>query len=179
MVILSPENSGEGTVRSINRIVVHHSENEDNFNIIKKFHTDPKPKGQGWPHVAYHIVIESSGQIFQGCRDDVIAGGCDKASNASPTSLEVCLCGNLNKHLPTAPAYTALINLLIQWCRKYQLDSEQIVGHKDVQSMKHDPTRLNTCPGTVLYPHLSELRARVKLGLWSVDDTSTRRSNLA
>jgi N-acetylmuramoyl-L-alanine amidase len=150
------------STRKINRIVIHHSENEDNFAIIKRYHTDPKPKGHGWAHVAYHVVIEADGKTFQGCSEDIIAGGCDKASNASPTSLEVCLCGNLNKHTPSTPAYGALTTLLAQWCKKYLIDPDNIVGHKDVQPNKHNPTRPNTCPGDVMYRNLDHLRSRVK-----------------
>jgi N-acetylmuramoyl-L-alanine amidase len=153
------------SMRTINRIVIHHSENEDNFRIIKQYHTGPKPKGHGWAHVAYHVVIEASGQIYRGCNEDIVAGGCDRASHASPTSLEVCLCGNLNNHTASPSAYDALIKLLILWCKKYQINPHNIVGHKDVQPMKHNPTRPNTCPGNTLHSHLNSLRLRVKAAI--------------
>ena len=44
--------------RKINLIVVHCSDSWfGNAEIIKRWHTDPKPKGNGWLHIGYHYVI--------------------------------------------------------------------------------------------------------------------------
>jgi N-acetylmuramoyl-L-alanine amidase len=162
-------------MRSIDRIVVHHSEGEGDFASIKRYHTSPKlpggKGGHGWAHVGYHVVIEKTGRALRGCRDEIIAGGCDRESHGSRSSLEVCLCGHLDKHEPTPAAWSALIDLSVGWCRKYGINPERIVGHRDLQLRKHDPDRPNTCPGNYLYARLAMLRANVKFNL----SNSTRK----
>lgn len=50
--------------QSTKYIAVHHAaglyptkNGLDDVRAIKKFHTDPAPKGRGWPGIAYHIVL--------------------------------------------------------------------------------------------------------------------------
>lgn len=152
--------------RQIRKIIVHHSERErDTFENIKRWQTtkdDPSTKrvveGKGWSHVAYHFVIEPSGQIFRGADEKISAGG---TMSSSADALEVCLCGDFDKEVPTPAALQRLQSLLTNWCKTCGLtpSDKTIVGHKELQPMKGG--EINRCPGRNLLAQLPQLRRAV------------------
>lgn len=40
--------------------------NDEMFDTIKKWHTDPKPHGNGWSDIGYHYVVMPDGSIYDG-----------------------------------------------------------------------------------------------------------------
>ena len=49
-------------------ITIHHSASPLKTTVadITKWHTDPKPKGKGWPHIGYHYVIDGNAKTHVG-----------------------------------------------------------------------------------------------------------------
>lgn len=56
--------------RKVNRVFIHCSASDhashDNIATMRKWHTDPEPKGRGWADVGYHFFIRKSGQLENG-----------------------------------------------------------------------------------------------------------------
>src|SRR3990172_1704713 len=54
-------------MREINKIVIHCADTPAgkffDINDIRKWHTDPPPKGRGWSDVGYHFVVLINGNI--------------------------------------------------------------------------------------------------------------------
>ena len=57
-------------MRKIDTIVLHCSATPEGRAVsvptIRKWHTDPKPKGRGWSDIGYHFVIGLKGEIWPG-----------------------------------------------------------------------------------------------------------------
>lgn len=85
-------------MRNIKWIVLHSSATRAiQFNIgakdIKRWHTDPKPRGRGWPTIAYHRVLMRSGKIEYTLELEKIGNGV--AGNNS-NAIHICMVGGLN-----------------------------------------------------------------------------------
>jgi len=61
---------------------------------IRKWHVDPKPKGNGWLDIGYHWVIKRDGTIEDG-RDVNRVGAHTKGYNTG--SLGICMVGGVNE----------------------------------------------------------------------------------
>lgn len=125
-------------MRQINKIVVHVSDSPDTMRIgaktIKKWHTDPPPKGNGWSDIGYHAVIRRSGMIDLG-RALETPGAHVKGHNKD--SIGVCWVG---RDLPDNRQLVALIDYCVAMCKKFSLNPlTDIYGHKEL-----DPGK--TCP---------------------------------
>ena len=75
-------------------IIVHCSATPQNMDIgveeIRRWHTDPKPRGKGWSDIGYHYVIRRSGVVEAG-RDWKRMGAHARGHNR--TSIGICLVG--------------------------------------------------------------------------------------
>jgi len=84
-------------MRKINKVILHCSSTRinQNFSIkhIERWHTDPKPKGNGWSKVGYHYYIRLNGEIEEGLSIDEKGIHC-KGENYD--SIGVCLEGGYN-----------------------------------------------------------------------------------
>ncbi|SDJ75922.1 peptidoglycan recognition protein family protein [Salimicrobium halophilum] len=90
-------------------IAIHHSltDGGDAFSFAR-FHTNPKPKGQGWPEVAYHFVIEKDGTI-QWCHHPRVIGY--HVGNSNSFALGICLVGDFRDTEPTDAQKQSLYDL--------------------------------------------------------------------
>lgn len=61
---------GQTTTRKVNLIVIHCSDTYVTMDIgaaeIRRWHTDPPPKGRGWADIGYHFVIRRDGTVQTG-----------------------------------------------------------------------------------------------------------------
>lgn len=134
-------------------IVVHHSRSGDvSATTIGKWHTDPKPLGNGWRKIGYHFVIRQSGLVEQG-RNLNEQGAHAKGRNK--THIGICLTGCFDslvcpeKNWPRWPSeeqIQSLKNLLITLTRWF--DIHKIERHH------------NACPGRHL--KLEEIVKEIK-----------------
>lgn len=160
--------------RQITEVHVHHTwipsiaswVGERSVRAMWKFHTDPKPKGQGWSDLAQHVTIAPDGAIWSGRdwnRAPASAGGHNGTSRAGPFMYEMI--GNFDKgkeKLQGAQRDSAIVTIAHVLDVHELDDAFAFKFHRQLGSPK-------TCPGTdVEYDDfLRELRAYrngVKLG---------------
>ena len=83
-------------MRNIIRVILHCAVTRTDQNIsvedIRKWHTDPKPKGNGWSDIGYHYYIRLDGTIEIG-RPLNIVGSHARGRNTG--SIGICFEGGL------------------------------------------------------------------------------------
>lgn len=136
-----------GDLRSVlNTIVVHHSAISDAGPAeIQELHMDRR----GFADVAYHFLIDSDGNIYEGRKID-IRGAHVQGFNTG--SIGVVLLGNFNDEEPTDSQLDSL-RALIDYLR-YSYEIRYLAGHKDYPDQSPDGTE---CPGAHLYPLLPKI----------------------
>lgn len=132
-------------MRKIDTIVIHCSDTIEgkNFTIddIRRWHTAPKPKGNGWADIGYHYVIHLDGSIHKGRPDEVVGA---HVYGHNEHSIGICYVGGKEagtfraKDTRTPEQKEALIRLLIDLVCRYP--DAVIVGHRDL-----DPSRRCPC----------------------------------
>lgn len=134
-------------MREIKRIVIHTSDSADDADIgaaeIKHLHTAPKSEkinwygydttGRAWSDIGYHWVVRKNGEVEQG-RPESRAGAHVAGHNSD--SLGIVWVG---RSAPTEAQRKALIKLIEDKCKEYNLDKKDVYGHKELDSKK-------TCP---------------------------------
>lgn len=162
-------------IRKKRVIIVHHSVSRwGDGDVVIKWHTDSKPRGNGWSKPGYHAVIcngyaddpawkkrekdkEMDGRVDWIWTESQAVNGC---RYASPRALQVCLIGDLDKHEPTEKQMESLVELLAKWCWKYNIDPETgIFGHGEMQRAIGIEGYSKTCPGKKVL--MDDLRKRV------------------
>lgn len=98
---------------------------------VHRWHSDPKPKGNGWSGIGYNAFIRRDGTLEQG-RPDYWQGAHVEGHNHE--ALGICLAG-IDFYTPEQ--WAALEGWLV-WKKELYPDAE-VVGHNDLDSGK-------TCP---------------------------------
>lgn len=107
---------------------------------IRRWHTDPKPVGNGWSDIGYHYVIRRSGAVEKG-RSLSTPGAHVRDNNAH--TIGVCLVGGKARRGKQATNFTRH-----QWLTLDRLVSEillefpsaEVRGHNDYDAGKTCPT---------------------------------------
>lgn len=124
-------------MREIRKIIVHTSDSPDTMDIgakeIRQWHTDPKPKGNGWSDIGYHFVIRRDGTVEKG-RDISVVGAHVRGQNHD--SIGICWVGR--KEMTDAQK-KSLYDLLTKLLKDHKLKVEDVYGHREFESGK-------TCP---------------------------------
>lgn len=119
------------------RITVHCSANRKGRYLtgseLRKFHTDPKPKGKGWSDIGYHFVIRTDGAIDTG-RPLSVQGAHVYGHNQD--NIGICLIGGLDANGKpennfTDSQFNALFALIMELCVQHEIDPENVCGHRD------------------------------------------------
>ena len=140
--------------REITKLVVHHSATAKATTTaagIKRYHVENRK----WSDIAYHKVIEGDGRIVDG-RPESKDGA--HAYGANQKSLGVCVVGNFEKETIAEKQISALVQVLVDWCKKYHLDETHIYGHYLVPGGK----TTTSCPGKNLKAKLDEVKSQIK-----------------
>jgi N-acetylmuramoyl-L-alanine amidase len=135
-------------MRTINRIVVHHSASPKASTTAKLI--DLWHRAKKYLRIGYHRVIKAGGVLELGRPDDQVGA---HALGFNTGSLGVCLTGNFEKEQPDAAQIDTLVQVLATWCLRYRIHVDRIVGH-----YKLNPT---SCPGKYLIVLLPVIRRRV------------------
>lgn len=127
-------------MRVIKKIVVHCADTPVGMDIgvneIRKWHTDPKPKGNGWKDVGYHYVIRVNGTIEVGRALTEIGA---HVANQNADSIGICLVG---RDKFTYEQYHNLCILLKSLMVQFKLEPKDIFGHREFDKGK-------ACPGNL------------------------------
>jgi len=122
-------------MREIKKIIVHCSDTpegrDDKTADIKRWHTTPPPKGNGWKDIGYHYVIELDGTIMPGRPVEQNGAHC---SNHNADSIGICYVGGCDEKMRPKDTRTeaqkkSLLLLLKYLVAKYP--DATIYGHRD------------------------------------------------
>jgi len=172
--------------RKIKHLIVHHSVSSwGDGEVIKSWHTSPRPRGNGWKAPGYHVVIgngypnynswsrrkpiaSADGRVDRIWSESKISNGC-RYANAH--GLHVCLIGDLDKNPPTEKQLQKLVDLLVFWCKKYGLNPlRDIYGHGEMQRKIGREGYAKTCPGKMV--DMECVRARVAVRMHGLSEES-------
>jgi len=147
---------GEMAPHKIDRLTIHHAGTQTGVTGPAQIRgwQDWHMNGQGWPDLAYHIVIGVDGRVYEG-RDPAFRG--DTGTPYDTTGhLLVVVEGNFEVEQPTAAQWTSLEAVLAWASQRYGVSPDTISGHGD-----HAAT---LCPGRNLEDriHSGELAAKVQ-----------------
>lgn len=110
-------------------------------------------QGAGWPDVAYHFLVDQAGRIYEGRPVGAVG---DTFTEYDPTGhFLVCLDGNFDVDVPSAPSIDALTQILAWAAQRFAITPQSLTGHRD-----HSPE--TTCPGEHAYRMRDEIAARVE-----------------
>lgn len=138
--------------RDVTHILIHNTASHwGNVPEVRRWHTLPPPKGNGWSDIGYHFLIlnqyptyyswnkkvpsPSHNGLVQTGRPANMQGAHEQKYNHR--SIGVCLVGN-------GPEYTeaqmrALKNTVKLLMATYNVPRENVLGHHEVDEMKRDP----------------------------------------
>lgn len=129
----SPVNYFERPERKVLRVFLHCSASSNpghnDISVMKKWHTDPKPRGRGWSDVGYHIFIRTMGEVQNG-RSMERSPAAQKWNNRN--TIAICLHG-LKEEDFTAHQKKTLIDLCQEIDSEYS-GSVTFHGHKEVSN---------------------------------------------
>ena len=151
-----PPRIAEMTPHTIDRLTIHHAGTQAGITGAGQIRgwQDWHMNGQGWPDLAYHIVIGVDGRIYEG-RDPGYRG--DTGTPYDTTGhLLVVVEGNFEVEQPTAAQLASLKSVLAWASERYGVAPGTISGHGD-----HAAT---LCPGRHLEAiiHSGQLAADVQ-----------------
>ena len=146
----------EMTPHTIDRLTIHHAGTQAGVTGPGQIRgwQDWHMNGQGWPDLAYHIVVGVDGRIYEG-RDPAFRG--DTGTTYDTTGhLLVVVEGNFEVEQPTAAQLASLKSVLAWASERYDVTPNTISGHGD-----HAAT---LCPGRHLETliHSGQLAADVQ-----------------
>jgi len=130
------------SVSAITQVIYHHgasampdSTYEAEMAMLQSYHKLHTEKN-GWPAIAYHLAIGSSGNIYWCNGLDLITY---HAMQANPYSIGIVFIGNFTTEMPLPGMLVAAISARL-WCAQ-QCGREEFpyIGHRDVVE--------TTCPG--------------------------------
>ena len=104
----------------------------DNVDCCRRWHTLPKPHGNGWSDIGYHFVITKDG-VVHACRPLWKKGAHEPKMNAN--SVGICFTGDTQF---TDAQYKGLAKLLKNLMKKYGFGIESVHGHYEFST--------KTCP---------------------------------
>lgn len=138
-------------MRRINLIVIHCSATPPTMDIgaatIRRWHTDPPPKGRGWKDIGYHYVIRRGGLTEIGRDVDHDGNTLEEVgahvAYANAHSVGICMVGGVNaankpENNFTQRQWDSLIATLLELVAKYP--KVRICGHHDLDAGKACPS---------------------------------------
>lgn len=115
----------------IKKLIIHAADTPADMDIgaeeIRRWHVDPKPRGNGWSDIGYHYVIRRNGEIEKG-RPDTRQGAHAAGHNAG--SLGICLVGGMPDCNYTAAQWHSLESLVTSLLAQHP--GAEVIGHRDV-----------------------------------------------
>lgn len=127
------------------RITVHCSASQIGryltVNELRKFHTDPPPKGRGWSDVGYHFIIRTDGAVDEG-RPLTVQGA--HVAGHNKDNIGICLIGGINRKGEPVNNFNevqfhVLYALIRELCQNYGISYADVCGHTDLNPNKACP----------------------------------------
>jgi len=141
---------------TVERLTIHHAGTQSGTNGPAQFRgwQNWHMSGQGWPDIAYHLIIGIDGTVYQG-RDPGYRGDTGTTYDTTGHFL-VVVEGNFDHEQPTSAQLDSLTRVLAWAATEYDVSPATISGHRD-----HAGT---SCPGhnVAALVDSGELRLRVE-----------------
>lgn len=136
-------------MRKIKYIVIHSSatraiQADIGAKDIRKWHTDPKPRGRGWKTIAYHRVVQRGGKVEYSLALESIGNG---VSDNNSNAVHICMVGGLNndtlkpENNYTPAQWRALKEIVLPPLLK-MFPGAVIMGHRNFRGEKNN----KACP---------------------------------
>ncbi len=124
-------------MRKIDRIIIHCSDSSfGSADVIRHWHADPKPRGNGWSDIGYHYVVcngyENKSDSFE---ENVMNGEIQvgrpleksgaHARGANADSIGICMVGTTEF---TEEQFISLGSLVIGMMEQFDVDEENVLG---------------------------------------------------
>ncbi|MCD4708896.1 MAG: peptidoglycan recognition protein family protein [Candidatus Sabulitectum sp.] len=144
------KNPGSVRMKSIRRIVIHHSATETgNAAFFRALHTVIN----GWNDIGYHFVIgngsfSDDGEIEEGRRLP-FRGAHAKGGNED--SIGICLVGDFNKKSPSDAQMDSLGLLLSRLIAEYSINRDSITLHRFIHGSSTECPGKNISLESILY----------------------------
>ncbi len=127
----------------ISHITIHHSavilrDNRQAPTQLRTFQADHQARG--WPDIAYHLLIDRHGNVYQG--RPIWAVGDTNTSYSPRGHLLVMALGNFEEQAISAPQLSAMLNVLAWGSSRFGIAPAAIRGHRAYAS--------TLCPGSDL-----------------------------
>lgn len=171
-------------MRKIRYVVVHHTKSKwGNAETIVHWHTDPKPKGNGWSKPGYHYMVNNGLPTYRSYYKNQKIRGWDGRVEGPPQGLveeqfasngvlgfnanliNICLTGDFDVVEPSEAQLASLELLCLNLTKKYDLDAFNVIGHREAIALREKfqgkikKDHGKTCPGTKF--DLDEFRKRL------------------
>lgn len=145
----------ENNKLSVEYLVLHHSASgaEAGVHDIRSWHLD-----RGFDDIGYHWVIDQHGDLHPGRAEHQVGA---HAYGLNQKSLGICCVGNYEESTPTQTLLDGLVQCLVALCKKYNLETDRIISHRDVIKITPDAT-VTRCPGEGLYHLIPAIRKAVQ-----------------
>ncbi|WP_372365282.1 N-acetylmuramoyl-L-alanine amidase [Candidatus Uabimicrobium sp. HlEnr_7] len=141
------------------RLTIHHTyrplassfKGASTIRSIQNYHMD----SNGWSDIGYHFLIGtySSGKtvVYQGRPENVLGA---HTGGANTNNVGVNLIGDYDLEKVNPNGYKAMINVLAWLCDRYNVNPNEIYGHKDFSN--------TACPGQGLYSRIPQIKRDVR-----------------
>lgn len=165
-------------MRAIENIILHCSASPWGCaREIRKWHTDPKPQGNGWSDIGYHFIV-LNGRVLpdlylttlDGCIEagrrldgDITIEEDETGIHAlgyNARSIGICVIGERKNGAATftTEQFFALRALCLELCMRFKLKAEAVLGHNETESGK---AQGKTCPDFDVEDIRKYLRGRI------------------
>ena len=137
------------------RITLHHTDGRYTANLAEsldetRFIQDFHQNGRKWSDIAYHFVVDRSGNIIEGRPLETLGA---HTLNNNEGNVGIVLLGTYHapKNDQTTAAQLAAVGALGRFLvKRFGIDPSSLKGHRDYKQ--------TDCPGDLAYPKLTELR---------------------
>ena len=136
------------------RITIHHEGNQANYDrsipdVTRDLRLDQAAhRRRGYGDIGYHFMLDYAGRIWEG-RPLKYQGA--HVSSRNPGNLGIVLLGNFEIQKPSDAQKSALVKLVAECRRFYDISRRRIYGHRNLDA--------TLCPGKNLYTFLPTLKA--------------------
>lgn len=138
-------------MRRINTVYIHCTDSPDSMDIgakeIREWHTNKKPKGNGWKDIGYHWVVRRNGSVEKG-REESVQGAGVRGRNKN--SIHIVWVG---RQSITPEQKESLFRVAYGVMKEYKLGVSDILGHYEDDSSK-------SCPNLDMVQFRKDLRRK-------------------
>lgn len=139
-------------MRNIKSIVIHHSAGTKTTPLESIIMMHRK---RGMQTIGYHFYIFKENGKWVGKRGRREAQEGAHAKGFNKNSLGICLAGNYEKEEVEEEGLAILIEAIARWCLSYNIDIDEIYGHRQVG------VTATVCPGANLFKIIGPIKERV------------------